>query len=132
MQSAGLKNITAKHLALASQSIGVMIVLIPKLNKCIYPLIEQNNNLVSEFDRIVEDYSNHQSEIHKKLVAIMNERFNAHVKSMQSIEWDEEEEIEKNANAYMETLVTETIRLHKVLSKYLPVDELKVNGKCKY
>ncbi|ORE06130.1 Vps54-domain-containing protein [Rhizopus microsporus var. microsporus] len=131
MQSAGLKNITAKHLALASQSIGVMIVLIPKLNKCIYPLIEQNNSFFSEFDRIVKDYSNHQSEIHKKLVAIMNERFNAHVKSMQSIEWDEEEEIERKANTYMETLVTETIRLHKVLSKYLPVDELKVNRKCK-
>lgn len=136
MQSAGLKNITAKHLALASQSIGVMVVLVPKLKECMESYVSSKQaNLLSEFDRIVNDYTNHQNEIHTKLVAIMNERFTAHVKAMQSIQWDEEEEKEgvvgKHANVYMETLVTETIRLHKVLSKYLPIDDLKVKGQEK-
>ncbi|KAG0942041.1 hypothetical protein G6F57_004640 [Rhizopus arrhizus] len=129
MQSAGLKNITAKHLALASQSIGVMVVLVPKLKECMESYVSSKQaNLLSEFDRIVNDYTNHQNEIHTKLVAIMNERFTAHVKAMQSIQWDEEEKegvVGKHANVYMETLVTETIRLHKVLSKYLPIDDLK-------
>lgn len=128
MRSAGLKNITAKHLALASQSLAVMIALIPKLKECIsrHLTLKQAAHL-SEFDRIVNDYKNHQGEIHAKLVAIMNERFTAHVKAMQAIQWDEEDpQTGKNANMYMETLVTETVRLHKVLAKYLPVNDLKV------
>lgn len=128
MRSAGLKNITAKHLALASQSLGVMIALIPKLKECIARhLSAKQVGLLSEFDRIVNDYKEHQGEIHTKLVAIMNERFAAHVKAMQAIQWDEDvPQTGKNANIYMETLVTETIRLHKVLAKYLPVHDLKV------
>ncbi|GAA5800869.1 hypothetical protein HPULCUR_006308 [Helicostylum pulchrum] len=127
MRSAGLKNITAKHLALASQSLGVMIALIPKLKECIgQHMPTKQTNSLSEFDRIVKDYTNHQSEIHAKLVAIMNERFTAHVKAMQLIKWDEEDaQTGKNANIYMETLVTETVRLHKVLAKYLPIHDLK-------
>lgn len=127
MRSAGLKNITAKHLALASQSLAVMIALIPKLKECISGhLTAKQASHLSEFDRIVKDYKNHQGEIHAKLVAIMNERFTAHAKAMQAIQWDEEEpQTGKNANIYMETLVTETVRLHKVLAKYLPVTDLK-------
>jgi vacuolar protein sorting-associated protein 54 len=129
MRSAGLKNITAKHLALASQSLAVMIALIPKLKECIsHHLAAKQISLLSEFDRVVKDYKDHQGEIHTKLVAIMNERFTAHVKAMQAIQWDEDEpQTGKNANIYMETLVTETVRLHKVLAKYLPIHDLKVS-----
>lgn len=108
-----------------------MIALIPKLKDCIgRQLPVKQANSLTEFDRIAKDYQNHQSEIHTKLVAIMNERFAAHVKAMQSIKWDEEElQTGKNANTYMETLVTETVRLHKVLAKYLPIHDLKVSKK---
>lgn len=117
------------YLALASQSLAVMIALIPKLKECIgRQLTPKQMGLLSDFDRIVNDYTDHQSEIHAKLVAIMNERFTAHVKSMQALQWDEDEpQTGKSANTYMETLVTETIRLHKVLSKYLPEHDLKVS-----
>ncbi|OBZ90518.1 Vacuolar protein sorting-associated protein 54 [Choanephora cucurbitarum] len=129
MRSAGLKNITAKHLALASQSLAVMITLIPKLKHYVaHQLLTKSlsDPLLSEFDHAVEDYRNHQGEIHSKLVAIMNERFAAHAKAMQAIDWDQEAmETGKHANIYMETLVTETVRLHKVLSKYLPERDLK-------
>jgi vacuolar protein sorting-associated protein 54 len=106
-----------------------MIALIPKLKECVGRHISTNQaSSLSEFDRILKDYTNHQGEIHAKLVAIMNERFAAHVKVMQLIKWDEEEpQTGKNANTYMETLVTETVRLHKVLAKYLPLHGLKVS-----
>lgn len=109
MRSAGLKNISAKHLgnhfivslrdwkqwkyianhrlyliALASQSLGVMIGLIPSLRTCVQKHMPAKHAvLLSEFDRILKDYTDHQSEIHAKLVAIMNERFTVHVKAMQ-------------------------------------------------
>ena len=134
MRSAGLKNITAKHLALASQSLAVMIALVPKLKACIgHQLPTKQANALAEFDKIAQDFINHQGEIHAKLVAIMNERFTAHVKAMQMTRWDEEEpQTGKNANVYMETLVTETVRLHKVLAKYLPVHDLKVKSEGRY
>ncbi|KAI9483215.1 MAG: Vps54-like protein-domain-containing protein [Benjaminiella poitrasii] len=127
MRSAGLKNITAKHLALASQSLAIMIALIPKLKECISRhIVSKQTNALPEFDRIVKDYTDHQGEIHAKLIAIMNERFATHAKSMQAVQWDEDEpQTGKNANTYMETLVTETVRLHKVLAKYLPIHDLK-------
>lgn len=105
-----------------------MIALIPKLKECIgRHMSTKQVSTLSEFDRIVKDYRDHQGEIHAKLVAIMNERFAAHVKAMQMIKWDEDEpQTGKNANNYMETLVTETVRLHKVLAKYLPIHDLKV------
>ncbi|KAI9025359.1 Vps54-like protein-domain-containing protein [Phycomyces nitens] len=126
LRSAGLKNISAKHLALASQSVGLMIGLIPSLRDCIgRNMPAKHRVLLSEFDRIVRDYKDHQSEIHSKLVAIMNERFSVHVKAMQNIQWDEQEITGKVANQYMETLVKETMTLHKVLSKYLPHHDLQ-------
>ncbi|KAI7854197.1 Vps54-like protein-domain-containing protein [Circinella umbellata] len=127
MRSAGLKNISAKHLALASQSVGIMIGLIPSLKECVRQHMPTKHTvLLSEFDRILKDYQEHQSEIHAKLVAIMNERFFVHVKAMQVIQWDEHNDSsEKSPNNYMETLVKETMTLHKVLSKYLPHQNLQ-------
>ncbi|KAI9498334.1 Vps54-like protein-domain-containing protein [Zychaea mexicana] len=126
MRSAGLKNISAKHLALASQSVGIMIGLIPSLKECVRQHMPAKHTvLLSEFDRILKDYQEHQGEIHAKLVAIMNERFSVHVKAMQVIQWDEEDESGKIPNNYMETLVKETMTLHKVLSKYLPHQNLQ-------
>ncbi|KAI8144882.1 Vps54-like protein-domain-containing protein [Fennellomyces sp. T-0311] len=126
MRSAGLKNISAKHLALASQSVGIMIGLIPSLKECVRRHMPAKHTvLLSEFDRILKDYQEHQSEIHAKLVAIMNERFTVHVKAMQVIRWDEQDESGKSPSSYMETLVKETMTLHKVLNKYLPHHNLQ-------
>ncbi|CAO3637188.1 unnamed protein product [Cunninghamella echinulata] len=126
MKSAGLKNISAKHLALASQSIGVMIALTPSLKNCMGKNMPSKHMvLLSEFDRVVKDFKDHQKEIYIKLVAIMNERFTVHIKAMQVIQWDNDETTGKQANIYMETLVKETMTLHKVLSKYLPTNDLQ-------
>lgn len=46
-------------------------------------MAEKQVVLLSEFDRMLKDYQNHQGEIHAKLIAIMNERFDVHMKSMQ-------------------------------------------------
>ncbi|KAJ2934914.1 hypothetical protein H1R20_g2201, partial [Candolleomyces eurysporus] len=97
MRSAGLKNITAKHLALASQSLSVVFELIPYLKR---------------------DYQEHQNEIHAKLVAIMGDRLKAHVKTLHAIDWNANSP-EGGVNTYMVALVKETVQLHKILSRYL-------------
>ncbi|OBZ75271.1 Vacuolar protein sorting-associated protein 54, chloroplastic [Grifola frondosa] len=118
MRSAGLKNITAKHLALASQSLAIMISLIPYVREMFRRHLSQKQAvMLVEFDKLKRDYQEHQNEIHAKLVAIMGDRLSAHIKTLQAVKWDVPKE---GVNDYMELLVKETVTLHKVLSRYLP------------
>ncbi|KAJ3513870.1 hypothetical protein NLJ89_g2710 [Agrocybe chaxingu] len=123
MRSAGLKNITAKHLALASQSLSIVFELIPYVRETFRRhLKQQEAGLLVEFDKLKRDYQEHQNEIHSKLVAIMGDRLNAHIKSLKvvihAVDWN----VPKpggGVNDYMEILIKETVTLHKVLSRYL-------------
>ncbi|KAF8512270.1 Vps54-like protein-domain-containing protein [Gautieria morchelliformis] len=118
MRSAGLKNITAKHLALASQSLSIAIALIPYVRETFRRHLNATQAvMLVEFDKLRRDYQEHQNEIHAKLVVIMGDRLTVHCRSLQEIKWDVPPT--KTPNGYMELLVKETVTLHKVLSKYL-------------
>ena len=119
MRSAGLKNITAKHLALASQSLSIVIALIPYIRETFRRhLSPKQAVMLIEFDKLKRDYQEHQNEIHAKLIAIMGDRLIAHIKSFNAIKWDAPQ-AKPGVNDYMELLVKETVTLHKVLSRYL-------------
>ncbi|KAJ3824734.1 vacuolar protein sorting-associated protein 54 [Lentinula raphanica] len=124
MRSAGLKNITAKHLALASQSLSIMIALVPYIRETFRRHLNAKQAvMLIEFDKLKRDYQEHQHEIHAKLIAIMGDRLSAHIKALQArlisaINWN----VPKSGggvNDYIELLVKETVTLHKVLSRYL-------------
>lgn len=124
MRSAGLRNITARHLALASQSLSIVIALIPYIRETFRRhLSPQQFVLLTEFDRLRGDYQNHQEGIHAKLIEIMGERLSFHCKSLQEVNWggptEQQQQGAETPNAYMQALVKETVTLHKVLSKYL-------------
>ncbi|KAI0723740.1 Vps54-domain-containing protein [Cerioporus squamosus] len=120
MRSAGLKNITAKHLALASQSLAIMISLIPYIREMFRRHLSQKQAvMLIEFDKLKRDYQEHQNEIHAKLIAIMGDRLTAHIRTLQAVRWDVPKQSD-GVNEYMEVLVKETVTLHKVLSRYLP------------
>ncbi|KAG6837266.1 hypothetical protein H0H93_012271 [Arthromyces matolae] len=126
MRSAGLKNITAKHLALASQSLSIMFELIPYVRETFRRhLSPKQAVMLVEFDKLKRDYQEHQNEIHSKLIAIMGDRLNAHIRTLQAVDWN----IPKpggGVNDYVEVLVKETVTLHKVLSRYLSVPVVEV------
>ncbi|THU85634.1 Vps54-domain-containing protein [Dendrothele bispora CBS 962.96] len=85
MRSAGLKNITAKHLALASQSLSIMIALIPYVREAFRRHLNPKQAvMLVEFDKLKRDYQEHQHEIHAKLIAIMSDLLNKHIKSLQA------------------------------------------------
>ncbi|UZJ55352.1 hypothetical protein CBS101457_004672 [Exobasidium rhododendri] len=119
MRSAGLKNITAKHLALASQSLSIMITLIPYIRETVRRhLSPKQAVMLIEFDKLKRDYQEHQYEIHSKLVAIMSDRLIVHCRAILSIQWNAEES-SKDPVKPAADLAKETTTLHKVLSKYL-------------
>ena len=116
-RSAGLKNITTKHLALASQALNFVVALVPYIREFVRRHQTNPQGLMIEFDKIKRLYQEHQNGINEKLVDIMSTRATSHVNSMRKINWDDPS---SGVNAYMETLIKETTTLHKVLSKHLP------------
>ncbi|WQF79843.1 Putative vacuolar protein sorting-associated protein [Colletotrichum destructivum] len=120
-RSAGLKNITTRHLALASQALSFIVTLIPHIREFVRRHAGSGagvSSLMGEFDKVRRLFQEHQNSIYDKLVEIMSGRASQHSKSMKTIDWDHDEG--QSVHAYMETLAKETTTLHRVLTKHLP------------
>ncbi|KAL8713459.1 MAG: hypothetical protein Q9225_006758 [Loekoesia sp. 1 TL-2023] len=117
---AGLKNITTKHLALSSQALNFITALIPHIREFVRRHSSGSGQLLTEFDKVRRLYQEHQYGVHDKFVEIMSGRASAHVGNLRKISWDSGVKDTPAVNLYMETLVKETLTLHKVLSKFLP------------
>lgn len=120
-RSAGLKNITSKHLALASQALSFIATMMPHVREFVRRHAGSGagvSSLMGEFDKVRRLLQEHQNSIHQKLVDIMTGRAAAHAKSMRAIDWVSKKG--DNAHPYMETLVKETSTLHRVLTRHLP------------
>ncbi|KAH7152245.1 Vps54-like protein-domain-containing protein [Dactylonectria estremocensis] len=126
-RSAGLKNITTKHLALASQALSFIATLIPHIREFVRRHAGSGvsvSNLMGEFDKIRRLLQEHQDSIYQKLVDIMSGRATIHCRNMKAIDWDADGT--KSAHPYMETLAKETTTLHKVLTKHLPETSIQM------
>ena len=120
-KSAGLKNITTKHLALAAQAVSFISSLIPHIREFVRRHAGSGTSvsrLMGEFDKVRRAYLEHQQSIYDKLVEIMAGRATALSKSMKTIDW--EKSGKSGVNVYMETLTKDTSTLYRVLSKHLP------------
>ncbi|KAJ2358301.1 hypothetical protein GGF43_000893 [Coemansia sp. RSA 2618] len=124
MRSAGLKNISAKHLALASESLALCMELIPHVRECLRrAMAPSQEGLLVQLDRAAQDFTTHQQELHTKLVAIMSERADHHARTLVATDWDALDGAPP-APA-MDALVKEVRKLHKVLKRYLPSPALR-------
>ncbi|KAJ2084101.1 hypothetical protein H4R24_000310 [Coemansia sp. RSA 988] len=126
MRSAGLKNISAKHLALASESLSLCMELIPHVKECLRRAMAAGQDvLLSQLDRVADDFANHRSELHHKLVAIMAERASYHARVLGTTQWDELGHTTQPPVPAVEALVKEVRKLYKVLRRYLPPSTLR-------
>ncbi|EPE35065.1 hypothetical protein GLAREA_10760 [Glarea lozoyensis ATCC 20868] len=120
-KSAGLKNITTKHLALAAQALSFISTLIPHVREFVRRHAGTGSSvssLMGEFDKVRRAYLEHQQSIYDKLVDIMAGRAAAHAKAMKAIDWSSPDR--GTVSPYMEQLTKETGTLHRVLNKHLP------------
>ncbi|KAI9469471.1 hypothetical protein LPJ78_000281 [Coemansia sp. RSA 989] len=125
MRSAGLKNISAKHLALASESLALCMELLPHVRECLRrAMTPAQSGLLSQLDTACQDFSSHQHELHAKLVAIMAERADHHARMLAATDWDALADVSPPVPA-MDALVKEVRKLHKVLRRYLPPSVLR-------
>ncbi|CCG84682.1 protein of unknown function [Taphrina deformans PYCC 5710] len=140
-RSAGLERITAKHLAVTSQALALVTVLLPSVKAYV---TRQNSppTTVAEFDKlykvcvdsqesnvpplIIQLYTDHRNEIHGKLISIMEDRTTQICRQL--ADWitnQPEYEITGEPNAYITALVKDTLVLARVLTKFLEVDALR-------
>ncbi|KAJ2516543.1 hypothetical protein H4217_004526 [Coemansia sp. RSA 1939] len=126
MHSAGLKNISAKHIALASESLALCMELIPYSKECLrHVMARSQETLLQQLDRTTSDFGNHQQELHRKLVAIMTDRADYHARMLATTPWDSLGDDAQAPAAAMDALVKEVRKLHKVLRRYLPTAALR-------
>ena len=121
MQSAGLKNINTKHLAIASQSLSFIIAILPYIRECARRRIANatNKSAIGEFDNAKRLLQDQQVLIHDKLTDILSQRATVHMRSLKKVEWDTEAEANKDVSSSMESLTKDTVTMHKVINKYL-------------
>lgn len=123
MQVSGLKSITSKHLALASQIISFIHSLIPDIRRVLFLKIPEARKqlLMSELDRVTQDYKVHRDEIHSKLVQIMRERLLANLRKLPQIVegWNGPEDNDLQPSQFAKAVTKEVNYLHRILSQTL-------------
>lgn len=125
-RSAGLKNITARHLSLASQALAFMATLVPHVREYVRRQAGSGGNvtnLMGEFDKIRRLFQEHQDSIHQKLIEIMRGRATNHAKSIRGITWDSDPS--EGTHSFIEKLAEETTTLHRVLTRHLPESSIQ-------
>ncbi|KAK7838672.1 vacuolar protein sorting-associated protein 54 [Quercus suber] len=123
MQVSGLKSITSKHLALASQVISFIYAIIPDIRRILFLKVPETQKelLLSEIDRVAQDFKVHRDEIHTKLVQIMRERLLVHVRGLPQIVegWSRPEDADAQPSQFARSLTKEIGFLQRVLSRIL-------------
>lgn len=125
MHVAGLKSISARHLAVTSQCVGALAAFVPALAKAFGELLPEQGRaaLLPELtETIAKDLKEHRKELFTKLVSIMEDRLQAHVSGLASTTLSSTKL--PTPTPYMTDLLKETATLNKVLASALPPPEV--------
>ncbi|KAF4448551.1 garp complex component [Fusarium austroafricanum] len=127
LRSAGLKNITTTHLALALRALSFMSALTPHIRQFVKrhaPAGPDSANVMGEFDKIHHSFQEHQDGIYQKLVEIMASRASLRSEKARQTDWSKESV--ENVRKYMADLTRDTNKLYKALSKHLPREDVQL------
>lgn len=116
-RSAGLRHITAKHLALASNGLGFLISLLPFIRE-FCRRHTQMTSIINEFDKARDQLTNHRNEIHRKFVSLMTDKMNSHCITISRTDWSAPSP--PPGHKYILELVKDTSILVKIMNNLLP------------
>eukprot|EP00472_Partenskyella_glossopodia_P008114 CAMPEP_0197529640 /NCGR_PEP_ID=MMETSP1318-20131121/29050_1 /TAXON_ID=552666 /ORGANISM="Partenskyella glossopodia, Strain RCC365" /LENGTH=440 /DNA_ID=CAMNT_0043085179 /DNA_START=40 /DNA_END=1362 /DNA_ORIENTATION=- len=121
IQTAGLKNINVTHLALASQSLGLVISQIPVVRDALTShLPRQHRVLLDNFNAVKGDYERHQQEIFNKLVHIIQQLAEGAMKNLVESPWAQGREQPKiKVEKGIKLLMKQTASMHNKLSSLI-------------
>ncbi|XP_042408605.1 vacuolar protein sorting-associated protein 54, chloroplastic-like [Zingiber officinale] len=123
MQVSGLKSITSKHLALASQIVSFVHAIIPEIQRVLFEKVPEARKalLAVEIERVAQDFKVHRDEIHMKLIQIMRERLLANLRKLPQIieSWNAPEDNDLQPSQIARSITKEVTYLHRILSQIL-------------
>ncbi|KAK8950783.1 hypothetical protein KSP39_PZI004842 [Platanthera zijinensis] len=123
MQVSGLKSITSKHLALASQIISFIYAIMPEIQRVLFQKVPESRKglLLLEIERVSQDFKVHRDEIHSKLVQIMRERLLINLRKLPQIveHWNAPEDNDPQPSQFAKAVTKEVSYLHRILSQIL-------------
>ena len=124
-ESAALKSITFKHLALASQSLGLMLALLPHLKAILAAYVpEKQRALLKEVDAATADYERHQQDLFSKFVSILEERRRTHVAHLGDALMPSEERRRPEPSSCIKAVAKDIMSMHKQLQPLLSRTQL--------
>lgn len=128
LQWSGLRSITARHLALASRTIAMAVVLAGRANRSFENAIpkSQIDVILPLIQKSEKDLGDHHEQLLAKILTIMMDRLEAHEEVLRSLPWDKAQEMQRFdvPSTYITTLVKEAIVLHRILWSILPTIEV--------
>ena len=115
-----LKSITAKHLALCSQCLSLVIAELPHIREAIKTHLPQKQHaLLLELDKVTSEYQEHNEKILTKFISILDELTQRTCGSLDEVNYD----TVQPASSVRE-LAKGTTTLHTVLHKVLPPEQM--------
>ena len=135
--AARLKSINAKHLAIVTQCIALVLAILPHVRAALMAqLPSKQHSLLNELDKIKGEYTEHSEKILNKLVSIIGgivehslaskivqSNFDTRAKSAPSLENKSDFIIQ--CCPFLDSVITNTKKMHQVLNMMLPPDLLQ-------
>ncbi|CAH0490674.1 unnamed protein product [Peronospora farinosa] len=126
MQIARLRSISARHLALASQSLELSMTLIPHIKAALAAhFTDRQKLLLEEFDRVLRDYAEHNEKIYSKFTGIVEDQIMKRFLENVATEVDYDLASLVVPTNPMRGITQSTLKLHAVLHPILSPPQMK-------
>ncbi len=131
--AARLKSINAKHLALVTQCVGIVLAILPHVRAALMAqLPSKQHALLVDLDKIKKEYAEHHDKVLSKFVGIIGGIVEHNLVSrIANTDFDERSKLPKNEEMtknvccpFLEGIMTNTRKMHQVLVSLLPSDDL--------
>lgn len=121
--AARLKSISAKHLCLTAQSLGLIATVLPHIRAAlIAQLPPKHHILLTGLDRVSASILEHQGEVLAKFVDIVCDFVDSSAGKLPAMDWDVWKE---QTVPYFDDIVKNLTALHRVLESLLPVEQVQ-------
>ena len=131
--TARLKSINAKHLALVTQCVGVILSILPHVRAALMAqLPNKQHGLLVDLDKIKKEYAEHHDKVLSKFVGIIGGIVeHSLVSRIANTNFDDRSKLTNNEKqdqheccSFFDGVITNTKKMHQVLVSLLPSDDL--------
>ncbi len=122
---AQLRSISAKHLTVTAQSIGLILAMLPHIRAAFLTQLPPNRSMqLTELDRVSQDLLDHHSKILTKFVIILGDSIDMSAPKLNGVNWDVSSPGQID---YFEDLSKNITALHRVLllDSMLPLEQVQ-------